>query len=134
MLNYLGYSLVERGEKLDEALGMLETAAAARPDSGAIVDSLGWVLFRLGRYEEAVGLLEAAAALEPVDAVVNDHLGDVYWAVGRSIEAQFQWHRALSFDPIETDAARIRDKLDRGLDMVLIDEGLAPVRVASGND
>jgi tetratricopeptide (TPR) repeat protein len=134
VLNYLGYSLVERGEKLDEALGMLETAADARPDSGAIIDSLGWVLFQLGRYEEAVGLLEAAAALEPVDPIVNDHLGDVYWAVGRNIEAEFQWHRALSFDPIEADAARIRDKLDRGLDLVLIDEGLAPIRVASGNN
>jgi tetratricopeptide (TPR) repeat protein len=134
VLNYLGYSLVERGEKLDEALGMLETAADARPDSGAIIDSLGWVLFQLGRYEEAVGLLEAAAALEPVDPIVNDHLGDVYWAVGRSIEAAFQWNRALSFEPTETDAARIRDKLDRGLDLVLIDEGLAPIRVASGDN
>ncbi|SFR59864.1 TPR repeat-containing protein [Yoonia tamlensis] len=134
VLNYLGYSLVERGEKLDEALGMLETAADARPDSGAIIDSLGWVLFQLRRYEEAVGLLESAAELEPVDPVVNDHLGDVYWAVGRTIEARFQWHRALSLNPSETDAARIRDKLDRGLDLVLIDEGLAPVRVASGND
>jgi tetratricopeptide (TPR) repeat protein len=134
VLNYLGYSLVERGEKLDEALGMLETAADARPDSGAIIDSLGWVLFQLGRYDEAVGLLENAAALVPVDAVVNDHLGDVYWAVGRTIEARFQWNRALSFDPIEADAARIRDKLDRGLDLVLVDEGLAPIQIASGSN
>ncbi|WP_238113771.1 tetratricopeptide repeat protein [Yoonia sp. I 8.24] len=134
VLNYLGYSLVERGEKLDEALGMLETAADARPDSGAIIDSLGWVLFQLGRYDEAVGLLENAAALAPVDAVVNDHLGDVYWAVGRTIEAEFQWNRALSFDPLEKDAARIRDKLERGLDLVLVDEGLAPIRVASGDN
>lgn len=133
ILNYLGYSLVERGEKLDEALGMLETAAAARPDNGAIIDSLGWVLFQLGRYDEAVALLESAAELEPVDAVVNDHLGDVYWAVGREIEARFQWQRALSFDPQEADASRIRDKLDRGLDLVLLDEGVAPIRVASGD-
>ncbi|PRY75251.1 tetratricopeptide repeat protein [Yoonia maritima] len=133
ILNYLGYSLVERGEKLDEALSMLETAAAARPDHGAIIDSLGWVLFQLGRYDEAVGLLESAAELEPVDSVVNDHLGDVYWAVGREIEAKFQWNRALSFDPKETEALRIRDKLERGLDLVRLDEGLAPIRVASGD-
>ncbi|WP_204353973.1 tetratricopeptide repeat protein [Yoonia maritima] len=133
ILNYLGYSLVERGEKLDEALGMLETAAAARPDHGAIIDSLGWVLFQLGRYDEAVGLLESAAELEPVDSVVNDHLGDAYWAVGREVEAQFQWNRALSFGPSDTEALRIRDKLDRGLDIVLVEEGLAPIRVASGD-
>ena len=133
VLNYLGYSLVERGEKLDEALSMIETAAAARPDNGAIIDSLGWVLFQLGRYEEAVGYMERAASLEPVDPVINDHLGDVYWAVGRETEAHFQWNRALSFDPTDTEALRIRDKLTRGLDVVLRAEGLDPIRVASGN-
>ena len=134
VLNFLGYSLVERGEKLDEALGMIETAAAARPDNGAIVDSLGWVLFQLGRYEEAVVHMEHAASLVPVDPVVNDHLGDVYWAVGREIEARFQWQRALSFDPDPEDAIRIRSKLAVGLDMVLRDEGEDPIRVARGDD
>lgn len=130
VLNYLGYSLVERGEKLEEALGMIETAAAARPDSGAIIDSLGWVLFQMGRYQEAVGHMERAASLLPVDPVINDHLGDVYWAVGRKTEAHFQWNRALSFDPTEDEAARIRDKLARGLDLVLAAEGAAPISVA----
>ena len=134
VLNYLGYSLVERGEKLDEALGMIETAAAALPENGAIVDSLGWVYFQLGRYDEAVFHLERAASLEPVDPVINDHLGDAFWAVGREIEARFQWQRALSFDPVEGEALRIRDKLQRGLDLVLVDEGLAPIRIASGDD
>lgn len=134
VLNFLGYSLVERGEKLDEALGMIETAAAARPDNGAIIDSLGWVYFQFGRYEEAVVHMERAASLEPVDPVINDHLGDVYWAVGRETEARFQWHRALSFDPEDVEATRIRDKLARGLDLVLLDEGLDPIRVARGND
>jgi tetratricopeptide (TPR) repeat protein len=134
VLNYLGYSLVERGEKLEEALEMIQTAVAARPDNGAIVDSLGWVLFRLGQYEDAVGYLEQAATLEPVDPVINDHLGDAYWAVGRYTEARFQWQRALSFEPEETEAKRIRDKLARGLDMVLVDEGKDPIRVARGDD
>lgn len=134
VLNYLGYSLVERGEKLDEALAMIEKAVAIMPENGAIVDSLGWVLFQLGDYDEAVELLERAATLEPVDPVINDHLGDAYWAVGRSIEARFQWQRALSFDPEEAEAQRIRDKLDRGLDLVLIDEGEEPIRLARGND
>ena len=130
VLNYLGYSLVERGEKLEEALGMIETAVAAQPENGAIVDSLGWVLFQLGRYDEAVEPMERAASLEAVDPIINDHLGDVYWVVGRQTEAVFQWNRALSFDPDEALATRIRAKLERGLDAVLAEEGQQPVRVA----
>lgn len=135
VLNYLGYSLVERQEKLDEALDLIERAVAARPDSGYIVDSLGWVLYRLGRYEEAVEHMERAVALLPVDPVVNDHLGDVYWAVGRLREADFQWKRALSFiDPEDTngeaDPDRIRRKIEAGLDFVLQEEGSPPLKVA----
>lgn len=131
VLNYLGYSLVERGEKLDEALEMIETAVRGAPDNGAIIDSLGWVLFQLGRYDESVGYMEQAASLEAVDPIVNDHLGDVYWAVGRQIEATFQWNRALSFDPEEELADRIRQKLELGLDAVLEAEGADPLRVAN---
>ena len=135
VLNYLGYSLVEKQTNLDEALGMIERAVATRPDSGYIVDSLGWVLYRLGRYDEAVGHMEQAVELMPVDAVVNDHLGDVFWAVGRQREAEFQWRRALSFvDPDDTDAEadpdRIRRKLEVGLDKVLAEEGADPLTVA----
>lgn len=131
VLNYLGYSLVERNEKLDEALQMIETAVAARPENGAIVDSLGWVYFQLGRYQDAVAPLEKAAALEATDPIINDHLGDAYWAVGRKIEATFQWNRALSFDPDADLADRIRLKLDIGLDAVLEQEGADPIRVAN---
>ena len=131
VLNYLGYSYVEMGENLDEALDMIERAVAERPDSGHITDSLGWVLYRLGRYEEAVGHMERATELLPVDPIVNDHLGDVYWAVGRQLEARFQWKRALSFDPEEEDAARIRRKLELGLDAVLAEEGAEPLAVAN---
>ena len=127
VLNYLGYSLVERGEKLDEALGMIQRAVAAQPDSGYIVDSLAWALFTLGRYSEALDPMERASILEPVDPIVTDHLGDVYWAVGRKLEAEFQWHRALSFDPEEEQATRIRRKLEIGLDAVLAEEGALPL-------
>ncbi len=137
VLNYLGYSLVEKSSKLDEALDMIERAVAARPDSGFIVDSLGWVLYRMGKFEEAVAHMERAVELMPVDPVVNDHLGDVYWAVGREREAEFQWKRALSFiDPEDTDGEadpeRIRRKLDVGLDAVLAEEGAQPLKVANG--
>ena len=129
VLNYLGYSLVDRGEKLPEALSMIERAVAAEPDQGYILDSLAWALFRLGRHDEALQPMEKASLLEPVDPVVTDHLGDVYWAVGRKLEARFQWRRALSFDPAEADALRIRRKLDLGLDAVLAEEAAAGKQV-----
>ena len=122
VLNYLGYSLVERREKLGEALEMIEEAVAAKPESGAIADSLGWVYYRLGRYEEAEAAMEIAVQLLPVDPIISDHYGDVLWMVDRKREARFQWRRALSYGPEEADAARIRDKLARGLDAVLADE------------
>lgn len=128
VLNYLGYSLVERGENLDEALDMIERAVRAAPDSGAITDSLAWALFRLGRYQEAIGPMERAVELEPADPIVSDHLGDVLWAVGRRDEAAFQWKRALSFSPEPPLAARIRRKLDVGLDAVLAEENAPPLR------
>lgn len=133
VLNYLGYSYVERRENFDTALEMIRTAVAARPNEGYIVDSLGWVYYRLGRYDEAVEPMERAVELMPVDPVVNDHLGDVYWAVGREREAEFQWARALSFITEDTDLEevkpdRIRRKLDVGLDKVLEEEGADPIR------
>lgn len=136
VLNYLGYSLVEKQTKLDEALDMIERAVAAEPGSGYIVDSLGWVLFKLGRYEEAVEHLERAAELMPIDPVVNDHLGDSYWAVGRRTEAQFMWRRALSFVDYENvsedaDADRIRRKLEVGLDQLLEEEGVDPLNMVT---
>jgi len=136
VLNYLGYSFVDRGENLDEALGMIQRAVAAEPGSGYIIDSLAWAYFRLGRYADALDPMEKASLLEPVDPVVTDHLGDVYWSVGRTREAEFQWSRALSFKPTEKDAARIRAKLEKGLDAVLADEGAAPLKPidAAAND
>ena len=136
VLNYLGYSMLEMQENLDEALDLIERAVAQRPDSGYIVDSLGWGLYRLGRYQEAVEHMERAVELLPIDPIVNDHLGDVYWAVGREREAEFQWHRALSFitddtDPNDVDAERVRRKLEVGLDVVLSEEGEPPLQVAS---
>lgn len=135
VLNYLGYSLVEKQIKLDEALSMIERAVERQPDSGYIVDSLGWVLYRLGKYDEAIVHMERAAELMPVDPVVNDHLGDVLWAVGRHTEAEFQWKRALSFvdedkPSPDIDPDRIRRKLEVGLDVVLEEEGAPPLEVA----
>jgi tetratricopeptide (TPR) repeat protein len=99
VLNYLGYGWVDRGQRLKEAMGMIERASELRPRSGAIVDSLGWAHYRLGDFPAAVGQLERAAELEPADPVINDHLGDAYWRTGRRIEAAFQWQRVLTLEP-----------------------------------
>ena len=123
VLNYLGYSLVERGKNLDEALELINKAVGIEPESGYIVDSLAWAYFTLGRYAEALEPMERASVLEPVDPVVTDHLGDVYWMNGRKREAEFQWHRALSYGPEEKEALRIRKKLEIGLDAVMAAEG-----------
>ncbi len=127
VLNYLGYSMVEKQVNLDEALTMIKKAVEIEPSSGYIVDSLGWAYYRLGRYSEAATELERAAELMPVDAVVNDHLGDALWMVGRINEARFQWRRALSFiDPAkpspDADPDRMRRKLEIGLSKVLEEE------------
>jgi tetratricopeptide (TPR) repeat protein len=134
VLNYLGYSLIDRGEKLDEAMTMIEKAVSLQPESGYIVDSLAWGLFKLGKYETAIPHMEKAAELMPVDPIVTDHLGDLYWAVGRQLEAKFQWRRALSFVPELKDATRIREKLRIGLDRVLVNEGLKPTSELYAND
>ncbi|WP_297584561.1 tetratricopeptide repeat protein [Roseibium sp.] len=115
VLNYLGYSLVDQGLKLDEALNMIKTAVELRPTDGYIVDSLGWVYYRLGRYEEAVKELERAIELRPADPVINDHLGDAYWMVGRRNEARFQWNHARDLGPEEKELPKILDKIANGL-------------------
>src|SRR3546814_12057471 len=94
---------------------MLVRAVKLRPSDGYIVDSLGWVYYRLGRFDEAVVQLERAVALRPQDPTINDHLGDALWQVGRRHEARFQWHRALSLDPKEDPVPLIEKKLEEGV-------------------
>ena len=94
---------------------MIRTAVNLRPNDGYIVDSLGWVLFRLGDYLEATKNLERAVVLRPEDPTINDHLGDAYWKVGRKNEARFQWKRALSLSPEKEFIPGIEDKLRHGL-------------------
>ena len=130
ILNYLGYGMVEQGGDLTEALGLIERAAAADPESGYIVDSLGWAQYRMGMFDEAVESLERAVELMAVDPTINDHLGDAYWMTGRQREARFQWSRALSFGPEDGAEARIRRKLELGLDTVLQEEGGDPAELA----
>ena len=116
LLNYLGYSWIDRGVHLPEAIAMVQKAVDARPQSGAMLDSLGWGYFRQGDYKTAVAKLEQAVELEPGDPDVNGHLGDAYWRIGRQVEARYQWQRVLSLEPDEKQKAEAEAKLKDGLD------------------
>ena len=115
ILNYLGYSWADRGENLEGAKDMLVKAVSLRPRDGYIVDSLGWLYYRVKDYENATIQLEKAVALQPEDPTINDHLGDAYWRVNRTEEARYQWQRALWLDPDEELIPVIKDKLESGL-------------------
>jgi Flp pilus assembly protein TadD len=106
---------VEQKQNLERAQEMLRRAVELRPEDGYIVDSLGWVYYRLGKYDRAVEKLERAVELRPADPTINDHLGDAYWKVGRKQEARFQWERALSLDPDAEEIPTIEAKLEDGL-------------------
>ncbi|MDE2182979.1 MAG: tetratricopeptide repeat protein [Alphaproteobacteria bacterium] len=115
VLNYLGYSWVDKGRNIKEALGMLEKARKLAPQDGYIIDSVGWAYYRLGRYKEAVNTLEDAIQLVPGDPTINDHLGDAYWRIGRRLDAKFQWNHALAFGPEAAEKSKIEKKLQAGL-------------------
>jgi tetratricopeptide (TPR) repeat protein len=111
LLNYLGYSWIDRGVRLKEALAMVEKAVGQNPNSGAMMDSLGWAYYRLGDYPRAVERLEAAVELDAGDPEINDHLGDAYWKIGRRDEAHFQWRRVLTLKPAPKQRASAEAKL-----------------------
>lgn len=115
VLNYLGYSWADQGKNLDKAAEMIEKAVRLKPEDGSIVDSLGWVYFRIGNYDRAVKTLEQAIELDPTESEINDHLGDAYWRVGRKSEARFQWSRAISFTTDKDIIQKITEKLENGL-------------------
>lgn len=97
-LNHLGYMLADQTERYDEALELLEQAIALEPEDPAIIDSLGWVQYKLGRYEEALANLRRAYAAFP-DHEVASHLGEVLWQMGREDEALEVWDEGLEARP-----------------------------------
>ncbi len=115
VLNYLGYSWVDKGMHLKKAMGFIRRAVQEKPDDGYFVDSLGWANYRLGHYDLATKELEHAVELLPSDPILNDHLGDAYWRVGRKNEARFQWMQALDLKAEPEEAKKIRVKLANGL-------------------
>jgi len=110
-LNFLGYSLAERRERLDEALELIQRALSSDAFDGAYLDSLGWVYYQMGRYTEAREPLERAVREYPMDPTILEHLGDLYVKLDERELAAGAWARALAAGP--TDAAALRDKMAR---------------------
>ena len=118
-LNYLGYMLADQDMQLEEALGYIKRAVDLDPANGAYLDSLGWVYFRLGKYDLAEENLLKASQKINTDPTVHDHLGDLYQRTGRLKMAVTSWDRALNewnrtiaveVDP--ADVSRVQKKLD----------------------
>lgn len=115
VLNYLGYSWVEKRINLKQAMDLIRKAVELRSNDGYIVDSLGWAHYQLGEYRKAVEVLERAVNLRPDDPVINDHLGDAYWKVGRKLEARFQWSHSRDLKPEADLKEKVLKKIKFGL-------------------
>jgi tetratricopeptide (TPR) repeat protein len=118
-LNYLGYMLADRNVRLDEAYKMIQKAVDLEPNSGAYLDSLGWVYFRQGKLEEAERILVRAVDLTGQDPTVHDHLGDVYMKLGKTQDAIAQWNASMkgfkeqaASDTDPEEVSKVSNKLD----------------------
>ena len=108
-LNALGYSLADRNQRLPEALALITKAHNLAPQDAFILDSLGWVNFRLGKLRLARDQLSQAAKMKP-EAEISAHLGEVYWAMGNLVEAENAWREAEKMD---ANNATLRTTLKR---------------------
>ena len=116
VINYLAYSWIEQGVKIEESLKMLEKANRIKSNDPYIIDSLGWALYKLKRYEESKNYLQLAVRLMPADPIVNDHYGDVLWKNGNKIQARYYWNYVLNLEKAEKDLKeKIEQKLIKGL-------------------
>ncbi len=118
VLNYLGYSWLVENKNPDDAVAMILEAYRQYPYDGHIMDSLGWVYFKLGQYDKAISFLEQASDLNSGNAAISEHLGDAYWMGGRKNEAVFQWRHALVFkeDAEAIDKNVIEQKIENGIE------------------
>jgi len=116
VINYLAYSWIEQGVKIAKSLKMLEKANNLKPDDPYIIDSLGWALFKLERYNDAKNYLQSAVKLMPADPIINDHYGDVLWKNGKKIQARYYWNYVLNLKNTEEELKDdIKNKLILGL-------------------
>ena len=116
VINYLAYSWIEQGVKIEKSLKMLEKANKLRSNDPYIIDSLGWALFKLEKYKESKNFLQQAVRLMPGDPIVNDHYGDVLWKNGNQIQARYYWNYVLNLEKAEDELKQtIEQKLIKGL-------------------
>ena len=108
-LNALGYTLADQTDRYQEALGYIQQALALKPEAPAILDSMGWVQYRLGNYREALRYLRQAMELLP-DSEIAAHLGEVLWASGEHDQARRVWREALDKNP---DSKPLRRTMER---------------------
>ena len=109
-LNALGYSLVEHTNRYEEAYGFIKQALAITPDDFYVLDSMGWVLYRLGKAEEAVPYLQKAHD-QKNDPEVAAHLGEVLWVLGKKVEAREIWDAALKIKPDDKALRKVIERL-----------------------
>jgi len=110
-LNSLGYLFADRGERLDEAVDLLQRALTIDPGNPSYLDSLGWAFFKQGRLDRADAPLTEAAVKSPSNSVILDHLGDLRFRQQRFAEAVLAWERALAGDGENIDRASVEKKL-----------------------
>lgn len=110
-LNFIGYTMADRGEDLAEAERMIRRALLLNPGNGAITDSLGWVLYQKGDYAQALEYLIRADRISPGEPVIIMHVGDALRKLGRRAEAIREYRRALTFDPEPRDRESIETRL-----------------------
>jgi tetratricopeptide (TPR) repeat protein len=110
-LNALGYTLADRSDRPQEALGYIQRAILLAPKDPAILDSMGWVMFRLGRIDAAIIWLRRAHAISR-DGEIAAHLGEALWHTGKRREARRIWQRALAIDPDNRVLRRTMERLD----------------------
>jgi tetratricopeptide (TPR) repeat protein len=116
VINYLAYTWIEKGLKIEKSLNMLKKANKLRTNDPYITDSLGWALYKLKRFNEAKDYLQLAVRLMPGDPIVNDHYGDVLWKNGNKIQARYYWNYVLNLKKTEEDLKKtIEKKLLKGL-------------------
>jgi len=116
VINYLAYSWIEKGVKIEQSLTMLKRANSLKSDDPYIIDSLGWALFKLERYHDSKDYLQSAVKLMPADPIINDHYGDVLWKNGNKMQARYYWKYVLNLEDAEEDLKdRIKNKLILGL-------------------
>ena len=116
VINYLAYSWIEKGIKIEKSLNMLEKANKLRSNDPFIIDSLGWALFKLKKYKESKKYLQLAVRLMPSDPTVSDHYGDALWKNGNEIQARYYWNYVLNLEDSKKDLKKIIElKLVEGL-------------------